>query len=201
MLFPDGLPITGLPTLFFPLSLAEDGIYTGILGHLRKLLVFPWVSPMYNMLINWVFFSYSSVLFQRSQPRAQRLGENSFSSPARSFPSVPCLSPVQPGLYLWQELLPWALDCFPDFVPAEFPPPPISHCHQTSCWAMASQACKVCTCPASASARPKNEPGISSGDISVSWTGGSYMSEARSRSDTPLCAAEEMKMLRLSEVV
>lgn len=79
---------------------------------------------MYNMLINWVFFSYSSVLFQRSQPRAQRLGENSFSSPARSFPSVPCLSPVQPGLYLWQELLPWALDCFPDFVPAEPTPPP-----------------------------------------------------------------------------
>ena len=48
------------------------------------------------------------------------------------------------------------------------------------------QACKACTCPA---LRPKKELRVSDRDISGLMDGGAYMSEARSWSDTPLCAA------------
>ena len=49
------------------------------------------------------------------------------------------------------------------------------------------QAYKTCACPA---ARLKKEPGVSNRDISGLMDGGAYMSEARSWSDTPPCAAD-----------
>ena len=49
------------------------------------------------------------------------------------------------------------------------------------------QAYKACACPAS---RPKKEPEVSNRDINGLMDGGAYTSEARSWSDTPLCAAD-----------
>ena len=48
-----------------------------------------------------------------------------------------------------------------------------------------SQACKACACPAS---RLKKEPRVSNTDINGLMGWGAYTSEARSWSNTPLCA-------------
>ena len=50
------------------------------------------------------------------------------------------------------------------------------------------QTCKCCNCPAT---RPKKEPRVSDRDISGLMDVGSYMSEARSWSDTSLCVVDD----------
>lgn len=48
--------------------------------------------------------------------------------------------------------------------------------------------CKPCTCPA---LRPNKEPRVSNRDVSGLRDGGTFVSEARSLSDTLLCAADD----------
>ena len=52
-------------------------------------------------------------------------------------------------------------------------------------WWATLQACKACACPTS---KLEKELGVSNGDINAFTDGESYMSEARSWSDTPLRA-------------
>ena len=60
------------------------------------------------------------------------------------------------------------------------------HVVKRPCWAATPQAYKACACPAS---RPKKEPRAQDRDSGL-LDGGSYMSEARSWSDTSPCVAD-----------
>ena len=62
------------------------------------------------------------------------------------------------------------------------------HVVKRPCWAATPQAYKACACPAS---RPKKKPRAQDRDISGLMDVGSYMSEARSWSDTSLCVVDD----------
>jgi len=62
------------------------------------------------------------------------------------------------------------------------------HVVKRPCWAATPQAYKACACPAS---RPRKKPRAQDRDISGLMDVGSYMSEARSWSDTSLCVVDD----------
>ena len=116
------------PALLLLLSLADDGIWVGILGHLRELFIFPWVSPMYtwsihvNKLVFLVCF-YFNFSLQGSQPRAQSRGKIIFP-PLQDFHSwFTSFSPSSVNTVCGRNYCK-VLTRLPAFIPAPSPHPP-----------------------------------------------------------------------------